>query len=37
MAGSEAKSEADGPIVDNIASSLLQPTRFYRGFKGTPA
>ncbi|WP_395569479.1 NIPSNAP family protein, partial [Pseudomonas syringae group genomosp. 7] len=27
-----AKSEADGPIVANIASSLLQPTSFYRGF-----
>ena len=27
-----AKSEADGQIVANIASSLLQPTRFYRGF-----
>jgi hypothetical protein len=28
----KAKSEADGPIVANIVSSLLQPTRFYRGF-----
>lgn len=28
----KAKSEADGQIVANIASSLLQPTRFYRGF-----
>ncbi|TCU25654.1 hypothetical protein EV130_105312 [Rhizobium azibense] len=27
-----AKSEADGPIVANIVSSLLHPTRFYRGF-----
>lgn len=27
-----AKSEADGPIIANIASSLLQPTSFYRGF-----
>ena len=27
-----ARSEADGPIVANIASSLLQPTSFYRGF-----
>jgi len=25
-------SERDGPIVANIASSFLQPTRFYRGF-----
>lgn len=28
----KAKSEADGPIVANIVSSFLQPTRFYRGF-----
>jgi hypothetical protein len=28
----KAKSEADGQIVANIVSSLLQPTRFYRGF-----
>lgn len=28
----KAKSEADGPIVANIDSSLLKPTRFYRGF-----
>ncbi|MBX4941017.1 NIPSNAP family protein [Rhizobium binae] len=28
----KARSEADGQIVANIASSLLQPTRFYRGF-----
>jgi hypothetical protein len=35
----KAKSEADGPIVANVASSILQPTRFYRGFAGpeTPA
>ncbi|MHC2361767.1 hypothetical protein [Rhizobium leguminosarum] len=32
-----AKSELDGPIVANIASSLLQPTSFYRVFEGTPA
>jgi NIPSNAP len=25
-------SEADGPIVANIASSFLQPTRFFCGF-----
>lgn len=28
----KAKNEADGQIVANIVSSLLQPTRFYRGF-----
>ncbi|WP_434732918.1 NIPSNAP family protein [Rhizobium sp. YTUHZ044] len=28
----KAKSEADGAIVANITSSLLKPTRFYRGF-----
>ncbi|AHG47129.1 NIPSNAP family containing protein [Rhizobium leguminosarum bv. trifolii CB782] len=28
----KARSEADGPIVANIVSSLLKPTRFYRGF-----
>ncbi|MDR9810699.1 NIPSNAP family protein [Rhizobium hidalgonense] len=27
----KARSEADGPIVANIVSSLLKPTRFYRG------
>lgn len=26
----KARSEADGPIVANIASSILQPTRFFR-------
>ena len=33
----KAASEADGPIVANIASSILQPTRFFRmpGVAGT--
>jgi len=28
----KARSEAAGPIVVNIASSILQPTRFHRAF-----